>query len=297
MSFEDILSWRWTFGPLYGSEEKGVFLYSLVKMLKPQRVLELGTGMGVSAFLIAQALKENGKGRLHTVDDASEWPEVFRSADFQDAVRVAPPFIRELFGSLPGAPVPDFFDCMNRAAARMALGSHLSIENGRVPIESTEELTAARYPFLEAALAGGIDMVFVDIGVGPFDCLTVLTQYLPLLAESGSILFDSAPSLFESHIALEQTVAQLNASKLPAVFFAGTTPGQQDRLTALVRRRRFNLVHIMENKNKIKQNGISWLKVEPVNVLPYPLGPQTFMGGRMTQDQTRHLMAKGQRAR
>ncbi len=44
------------------------FLYALVRLMKPQTVLELGTGYGVSARFIAEALKANGHGKLTTVE-------------------------------------------------------------------------------------------------------------------------------------------------------------------------------------------------------------------------------------
>lgn len=40
--------------------ETGEFLYGLVRLLKPKRVLETGTHQGVGASYIAQALKDNG---------------------------------------------------------------------------------------------------------------------------------------------------------------------------------------------------------------------------------------------
>lgn len=43
-------------------------LYGLVRAMRPAVVLELGTGYGWSAMHIAQALKDNGTGHLHTVE-------------------------------------------------------------------------------------------------------------------------------------------------------------------------------------------------------------------------------------
>lgn len=48
--------------------EDAEFLYALVRLVKPERVLELGTGRGVSARFIAAALAENGHGELTTVE-------------------------------------------------------------------------------------------------------------------------------------------------------------------------------------------------------------------------------------
>ncbi len=51
-------------GLIYGGEDLAVLLYSLAKRECPKRVVELGTGLGVSSFWIAHALRENGFGHL-----------------------------------------------------------------------------------------------------------------------------------------------------------------------------------------------------------------------------------------
>jgi len=48
--------------------EVSEFLYSLVRMLKPNYVLETGTHLGVSTSYIAQALKDNNKGSMITFE-------------------------------------------------------------------------------------------------------------------------------------------------------------------------------------------------------------------------------------
>lgn len=46
-------------------------LYSLIRSLKPQTVVEIGSYRGYAACYMAQALKENGKGKLYCIDDLS----------------------------------------------------------------------------------------------------------------------------------------------------------------------------------------------------------------------------------
>lgn len=48
--------------------EVGEFLYAFVKMTKPVRILETGTHHGISSLYMAQALKENKKGHLTTLE-------------------------------------------------------------------------------------------------------------------------------------------------------------------------------------------------------------------------------------
>lgn len=48
--------------------EVSEFLYGLVKLVKPNKILETGTHVGVSTVYMAQALKENEKGDLVTFE-------------------------------------------------------------------------------------------------------------------------------------------------------------------------------------------------------------------------------------
>lgn len=57
--------------PWYSSYEIndfGEIFYSLILVYKPTKIVELGTKAGYSAYHMARALKENGKGKLHCYD-------------------------------------------------------------------------------------------------------------------------------------------------------------------------------------------------------------------------------------
>lgn len=64
--------------------EVSEFLYSMVRMLKPNLILETGTHKGISSTFIGQALKDNNKGKIITmevqqphIDDAKAlWKDV-----------------------------------------------------------------------------------------------------------------------------------------------------------------------------------------------------------------------------
>jgi len=51
------------------SAEEKLFLYSLLRMLKPDTVLEIGVSAGHSTCWLAQALKDNKRGHLTSVDN------------------------------------------------------------------------------------------------------------------------------------------------------------------------------------------------------------------------------------
>lgn len=57
--------------------ETGEFLYAMVRLLKPERVLETGTHIGVGAAYMGQALKDNKRGVLDTIEFL---PEIYNRA-------------------------------------------------------------------------------------------------------------------------------------------------------------------------------------------------------------------------
>lgn len=59
--------WPNTF-PTAVDEATAYFLYSLIRLIQPDVVIEIGTAKGNSAISIGQALKDNGRGKLYTMD-------------------------------------------------------------------------------------------------------------------------------------------------------------------------------------------------------------------------------------
>lgn len=83
-----------------------MMLYSLVRMQKPEFVIETGVASGRSSMTILSALRDNEKGRLYSVDlpqfYASETPESFTTSEGNQELRG---FVPE--GKQPGWLVPD----------------------------------------------------------------------------------------------------------------------------------------------------------------------------------------------
>ena len=73
---QPILNKKVSLAEVYGKESFCYLIYSLIKMQKPKTIIELGTGLGTTALMIAQALKENNKGKIWTVDNGSDWEEI-----------------------------------------------------------------------------------------------------------------------------------------------------------------------------------------------------------------------------
>lgn len=64
--------------------EEAFFLYGLVRMAKPRFVLDCGTWMGMSAVWMAEGLRDNGFGRIVTVEHHDP-AVVIASQFFRDA--------------------------------------------------------------------------------------------------------------------------------------------------------------------------------------------------------------------
>ncbi len=75
---------------MLSGHEQGMLLYLLVKMLKPQRILELGTYTGYSAISMARGLEEGGQ--LISIDKNDElYPfaqQFVEKANLQDKIRL-----------------------------------------------------------------------------------------------------------------------------------------------------------------------------------------------------------------
>src|SRR5262249_48789047 len=123
---------------------------------------------------------------------------------------------------------------------------------------------------LSKALEKPIDILFYDMHHDPHSVLALLARYLPFMAPSSSIFIDSASTHAQTYMTLEQTVDQMNRGKMPSTFVAGTDKAQRERLEQVIRTRKFTLIHCVENKDRV-QNSHAWIKIDPVDVVPYPL--------------------------
>lgn len=227
-------------GPLFGTEDFCLFLYSLVKMHRPATILEVGTGCGAAALWLAQAVKENGAGHLWTIDDGSEWSMLLEAP----ACPLLPEERKESHEA--------FF---KDALERFGLSEQVTFIRGKVP----------PYPRID----GKIDLLFSDFLHGPNMILSLLGYFLPRMATASSILIDSASTAFPSYALLEILVGQLNAGRLPQALVEMTQEEDRAASLAFVRSSRFTLVHLTEAKNR-RQNSTAWIKIEPIDLRPYP---------------------------
>jgi hypothetical protein len=246
-------------GPVYGSDTISLLLYTLIRRERPRNVVELGTGLGVSAFSMAQALKENGAGRLTTIDDGSHWQDRAKLKAALAPLQGVPPFDRQDLGALA------YGQAIGAMAAALGLGGQLTFIETRLDLGPQGSFSADRFPFL----AEPIDLVFLDIFRTPEHILDTLFHVLPVAAPCLSLFIDSASTSAVSYLFLETLVDQLNRGKVPWRFMANAAPERRRFFIDLIAARRFTLVHLVERLRRA-QNSTAWLKIEPVDPMPHP---------------------------
>lgn len=247
-------------GSVYGSDDISMFFYTLIRRERPRNLVELGTGLGLSAFWMAQALEELGEGKVWTVDDGSHWQDEKEMRQVIATLNDQPPFDR-----LPASGL-DYGGFITETAKLLGLAERIDFANECLDLTDDEALAKGNYPFLRQP----VDLVFADITRGPDEILDVFFHFLPHLAESGSIFIDSASTSLSGYLFLEKLISQLNQSKVPRRFLMTQSPQRRRVLMDLVSVRRFTLMHLVERRAR-KQNSTAWIKVEPVDYLPHPM--------------------------
>jgi Methyltransferase domain len=295
MDLGKLLAWRDVAGKFYGSEDQALFLYSLIKMYGPRTVVELGTGLGVSTFWIAQALRENGSGHLLSLDDGSHWNAgAVDKLTFEFAALLRRLGSHAAFAHLfPPGRVPNYADFLRELSRLFELETYVSFAQER--LELTTLVPQPNLPWLTKLQGSEIDLLYSDFSHGPHDVLALLSQFLPHMASSSSILIDSASTLWLSYFVLEQTIAQMNAGKVPAGLLVDVSAERREKILTLVATRRFTLMHMVERKDR-EQNGLAWIKIEPVNVVPYPLTAMRHGAGQLMPRSTVELLFEPERA-
>ena len=202
------------------------YLYGFVKMIKPSVVVEFGTGYGTTAFLTAQALKENIYGQLYTIDDGSFWDETV-----------------------------DYKTFIDEKVKEFELDVNLNFYSQSLDFTTFE-------PFNDL---GNIEVLFNDIDCNPEYIVNTLAWLMPRIHKNKPSYFfiDGASTYWPSYSMLELLIKSLNEKNIPKKmldFF-----GDDDELHRLMRNKVFTLVHFKKEEESA-QNGFSMIKIENKNV-------------------------------
>jgi len=243
-------------GAAFGTEDLGALLYSLARLQRPRRVVELGTGYGVSALWLALAVRDTG-GHVWTVDDMGLLSD--------DRVR------EEAVAALRGAGLADF-EAHDARSFLEGLRAAMGVDEQLTFVESVVQLARPELfdelPFADEAL----DLVFADFGgAEPDQLLRLLGCLLPRMAAASSLFIDSVPYVWPSYLVLERIAEMWSQGRVPEVLRGLAGPALDD----MVRRTRLTVVHLTK-PTKSLQAGTSWLKLEPMDLFPHP---RTVMHG------------------
>lgn len=251
-SIEILLAVRDQIGPFYGSEDLAMLLYSLVRREKPARIVELGTGCGASTIWMAAALRENGHGRILTVDNGSLFLGEAQRAAFE---RLSGP----LYDLARMSETCGYEQCMRWIFEAADLEEVIKFEIRDIDF-SAEEVSR---------VSGDepIDLLFSDFNHGPATILHMLAAYLPYMAENSSIYIDSASTYMPSNWMLESLVRALNEGKVPATLLRLVHEEKREIVLKTVRRSNFQLIHLMEKSDR-SQNSTSLIRISAADIFP-----------------------------
>lgn len=237
-------------GAGYGTEDLCLFLHSLVRMHRPQTIVELGTGFGASALSMALAAQINGHGHVWTVDDFAQIGKLQVALNENTA--------RLESTRWTGLAALDTSEVLTEVILRLTVEDSLTLVRREMTLDAPGHFDD--YGFTEP-----VDLLFCDFTHGPIAVLQILRQFLPKMAPASSIFIDSASTAWTSYLLLEQIVDQLNHGHVPALLQEETDID----LSAAIRNRRIILVHLTRGDDRT-QNSTAWLKLEPIDVRPYP---------------------------
>ena len=238
--FSTLKAYTDRYAHIYGTEDFCIYFYSLVKMRRPQLVVELGTGIGAVALWGALALEENGAGRLLSIDNGQEWSRL------RQAIEPDNPFYRE-----------NYIEYISTLLEHFQL-PRLHFHHSTVQYQSLPE---------------SIDILFSDYAHSPLNILALLADVLPKMSSTSMIMIDSASTYYPSYALLEQLVTDFNAGRVPtSLLNVVQNPASfQER----VQQTQFSLQHLVEAKSR-SQNSTAILSLQPRDLFPYPLTSMRF---------------------
>ena len=241
------------FGPAFGSQTLSMLLHVLALREKPETVLELGTGLGVTTMWIAAAQALNGTGTTLTVDDGSLMPLKNQHL----AARIA-----QLFPNCP-----NFDAYMAALVGSFTFGQRVRYLPRHLDLSGPEALIQTLD--LPDGTASTVDWFFCDFSHGPREVETFIATALALGSPSFNLFIDSASTLSPSFLVAELIIDQLRRGKIPEFIDAIGEDALRDRVSGLIARREFSIHHFVEKADNA-QNSTMLIHVRPVDQIPYP---------------------------
>ena len=238
-NYVNLLKFTKILGTAYGTEDSAIFLHSLIRMHKPRVILELGTGLGVCAFQMAMAARENEYGHVHTVDNGSHWQGTSSHLLEHQII----------------SPGTNYAEYLETTAKWLEVKPFITfIDHTLPPLPELEE---------------PIDLIFSDFDHGVESTLDLIAFYLPRISECCSIFIDGASTLRKTYELLETLIPDLNTGNIPNALRQRVPDSERTAFDTLVSSRHFTLMHLTEVKQRA-QNSMAWIKIEPREGGPFP---------------------------
>lgn len=233
-----------TLSEIYGTEYFGLLLYSLVRMERPNNIIEIGSGFGCASTLLGQALKENKKGKLWSIDNQKDWPYIKKQLEK----------IKEKHDT--------YEDYFNYLLNKFELQNYVFYQNINFDFKNQNTFFNINDP---------VDILFSDASdSGRNGCIKILSFYLSKMSEYSSIFIDRASTLNNSFLTLEYIVNCFKKGQVPKILLEEKTEKEIDYLFKFIRKSKFTLIHLAESpemKFVEHQNSTAWLKIEPLDII------------------------------
>jgi hypothetical protein len=221
----------------FNTENFCFYMYGLIKMIKPKTVLELGTGLGTTTFLAAQACKENNYGKVISIDDGSQCSHI----------------------------INDYRKYINSKIKKFNLNKHCEFIYKKLNLISLEEIKDVK----------DISILFNDINSEPQYFFSILTWLIPKLNNKTYFIIDKTATFLPTRNIIDVCLKDLNVGKVPKVMYDMTD--DKTYLENKIRKLNFSIHYVERKndiflKNKLGQDSFAVLKIEENNY-NYPIWP------------------------
>jgi hypothetical protein len=225
--FNNIINYTKSTDSHYSTGGFSFYLYGLIKMIKPQTVIELGTGVGTTCFLAAQGCKENNKGKVITVDSGAD-----KTASNFNVSK-------------------DF----NNLKTQFELDNFLELRNLTLNLKDLTPLDDI----------SEVSILFNDIDCSPHYFLTLLQWILPRVKNECYFIIDRGATYWPNYCAIELTLPQLNQGKVPDILLSMVNDGL--KFEKLIRRFKFSVQYVLKDVEEDNtQDSFAVIKIEDNNI-------------------------------
>jgi hypothetical protein len=211
----------------YGTGGFSFYMYGLIKMIKPKIVLELGTGVGTTCFLAAHGCKENGVGKVITVDNGIDESQSKFNLDV------------------------DF----NSLKTKFELDNFLELRNIKLDLNNLNELCDI----------DEVSILFNDISCAPHHFLTILKWLLPRVKNECYFIIDRGATFWPNYCVVELVIPQLNQGKVPKIL--SELINNTDEFEKLIKKYKFSIQHVIKSVDENdSQDSFTIVKIEDNDV-------------------------------